>query len=362
MQSIGIDLGAAQSHVAIWGAEGSKIGAATVKTKELGTWLQNQAPSRVVMEACTQSRAVAQLAMAAQHTAIVMPAHLVRGYGIGQRGIKTDKKDAEVLAQAGFRNPDLPSVYMRPAVAEARRELVSARSLLIANRSRLALHLKAALRSRLIHLAGRATPKTFTTAIRKALLSDARGLSLAHQTLLQSYEEITDQLELIDDEIAKITQQDSVCQRLMTMPGVGPQIALALSCHLADPMRFATADDLGSYLALVPGEMTTGGKVKRTGILHAGSGHTKALLVQAAWCRWRTRPNDPDVLWARLLAAKRGRRIAIVALARKIAVTLWAMWKTQTDFCPTLTARELSQEQKNLLPPVTPVRRKAVAM
>jgi transposase len=292
----------------------------------------------------------------------VIPAHIVRSFGVGRRGIKTDKKDAEVLAQAGIRNQDLPSVYIRPAKEEARRELVSARALLIANRTRIALHLKSSLRGRLIHVAGRATPKTFTEVIRKAFISDELGVSLAQQTLLQSYDEITEQLELLDEEVAKITKNDEVCQRLMTMPGVGPQIALAVSSHLADPTRFATADDLGSYLALVPGEMTTGGKVKRTGIIHAGPGHIKALLVQAAWCRWRTRPNDPDVLWARSIAAKRGKRIAIVALARKIAVAMWAMWKTKTNFRPELAARELSKEQKDSLPSVIPGVRKAVAM
>jgi transposase len=189
-------------------------------------------------------------------------------------------------------------------------------------------------------------------------------LSLAQKTPLQSYDDVTEQLELLDEEIAQITKQDDACQRLMTMPGVGPQIALAISCHLADPARFANAENLGSYLALVPGEMTTGGKIKRTGVIAAGRSHIKALLVQAAWCRWRARPNDPDVLWARSIAAKRGKRIAIVALARKIAVMLWAMWKNKTNFQPALAAKALSKEQKDLLPPIisTPVRRKAVAM
>jgi transposase len=175
MQSIGIDLGAAQSDVAMIATQGSKIVRHKLKTKELGMWLRRQEPSRVVMESCTQSRAVAQLAMQANHEAIVIPAHIVRSFGVARRGIKTDKKDAEALAHAGLRNQDLPSVYIRPAKEEERKELVSARALLIENRTRIVLHLKSSLRGRLIHITGRATPSTFTQVIRKAFISDERG-------------------------------------------------------------------------------------------------------------------------------------------------------------------------------------------
>jgi transposase len=121
MQSIGIDLGAAQSDVAMIATQGSKIVRHKLKTKELGAWLRRQEPSRVVMESCTQSRAVAQLAMQAHHEAIVIPAHIVRNFGVAQRGIRTDKKDAEALAHAGLRNQDLSSVYIRPAKEEERK-------------------------------------------------------------------------------------------------------------------------------------------------------------------------------------------------------------------------------------------------
>ncbi|MDD9942458.1 MAG: transposase [Myxococcales bacterium] len=76
-----------------------------------------------------------------------------------------------------------------------------------------------------------------------------------------------------------------------------------------------------------PGEHTTGGKVVRTSTLKAGPRYLKAMLVQCAWSAWRTRPNDPMVLWARAIAERRGKRIAIVALARKLATVLWAVWR-----------------------------------
>jgi transposase len=240
------------------------------------------------------------------------------------------------LSLAGQRSQELPSVYLRPAEAEARRELISTRALLVENRTRLALNLKSALRGRLIHIKGRANPALFTAVIRKAFTDDVLGLSAGHAALLQSYDDTTAQIKSLDEEIQKIAKDDSTCQRLMTVPGVGPQVSLAFCSHITEPTRFENADELG--------------------IIHAGPGRIKALLIQAAWSMWRVRPNDPMVQWARALAERRGKRIAIVALARKIAVTLWAMWKHGADYCPDRAARALSTEQKSQLPAV-PMRR-----
>ncbi len=356
MQSIGIDLGATQSHVFICGDDGTGL-AQTVRTPELGRWLKKQPISRVVMESCTQSRAVALLAKQAQHDTVIVPAHFVRSLGVGRRGIKTDKKDAEVLALAGQRSPDLPSVYLRTETAEARRELVSARALLIAHRTAVVLHLKCVMRGRLMRLKGRFNPAHFAALMREALVQDPRGIATAQVAMLQTFEDLNAQIKFLDDEIKAIAKQDASCQRAMTVPGVGPMIAVAFVAHLDDPHRFASAEAVASYLALVPGEMTTGGKIKRTGTIHSGPTHLKALLVQAAWSMWRSRPEHAAVLWARGIAARRGKRIAIVALARKIATMLWAMLKHETNYEAVRGARELTAAQRDALPATELARR-----
>lgn len=356
MQSIGIDLGATQSHVFICSDDGSGL-AQTVRTPELGRWLKKQPISRVVMESCTQSRAVALLAKQAQHDTVIVPAHFVRSLGVGRRGIKTDKKDAEVLALAGHRSPDLPSVHLRTETAEARRELVSARALLIAHRTAVVLHLKSVMRGRLTQLKGRLNPAQFVAQMREALMQDPRGIAAAQVAMLQSFEALNAQIKLLDEEVKTIANQDASCQRAMTVPGVGPLIAVAFVAHLDDPHRFASADAVASYLALVPGEMTTGGKIKRTGTIHCGPTHLKTLLVQAAWSMWRSRPEHAAVLWARTIAARRGKRIAIVALARKIGTIMWAMLKHECDYKATRGARELTAAERDALPVVAASRR-----
>ena len=334
MDHVGIDLGARHSHLVVLSDTGQMLLRERVATGDLPRWLARRAASRIVMEACTQSPAVAAAAISAGHDALVVPGQLVRALGVGARGIKTDQRDAEVLARASVRNEQLPSVHLRSERSRSRREVISARATLLQARKSLALSVKSWLRGRLMVLRGRASSKHFAEAVRAAALSQPEGLPAPLELLLQSFEQLCDQIEKLDEQAQQLADSDPVCQRLMTMPGVGPQVSLAFTTHLDDPQRFAASDQLASYLALVPGESTTGGKLKRTGTIHAGPLYLKALLVQSAWVMWRYRPNDPLVLWARAIADKRGKRIAIVALARKIATILWAMWKHQRSYEP----------------------------
>lgn len=338
MEHVGIDLGATHSHLVIVSSEGGAPRRLRLATSQLPDWLQSHSPSRVVMEACTQSPAVARASVAAKHETWVIPGNVVRALGVGARGIKTDDRDAEVLAQASLRNVELPGVHLRSERSESRRELLNARSLLLEMRKSASLSIKSWLRGRLIHLKGRASSKHFCEAVRAAALAGPDGLPMSIEKLLETFEHLTDQIEKLEETIVELAEQDRVCTKLMTMPGVGPQISLALTAHLDDPKRFATSEQVASYLALVPGEATTGGKIVRTGTIKAGPGYLKALLVQGAWALWRSRPNEPIVLWARAIADKRGKRIAIVALARKMATVLWSMWKHDTCYDPTRAA------------------------
>jgi transposase len=173
------------------------------------------------------------------------------------------------------------------------------------------------------------------------------------EALLATFEHLCDQIESLDEQTKQLAADDPTCKRLMTIPGVGPQVVLAFTTQLDEVERFASADELASYLALVPGEATTGGKVVRTSTIKAGPGHLKALLVQAAWSMYRTRPNDPAVLWMQSITDKRGKRIAVVALARKLATIMWSMWKHGTSYDParasTVRVRAQTPEQNAAL-------------
>lgn len=333
MEHVGIDLGSRRSHVVTLDEKG-RVHRETVPTSELGAWLGRRTASRVVMEACTQSPAVARMSRAVGHDTTIVPGTVVRALGVGARGIKTDFRDAEILARASARNEALPSVHSRSETSCARREWLAARSQLVEQRTRITLSIKSWFRGHLVVLGNIGSSKSFATRVRAAATQHALELPHPIEMLLVTHGLLTTQISAADEQVASMATTDPTCQRLMSMPGIGPVIAMSFATQVDTIERFATAEQLTSYLALVPGEATTGGKIVRTATIKAGPRYLKAMMVQGAWTAWRTRPNDPMVLWARQIAEKRGARIAIVALARKMASVLYAMWKHTTTYDP----------------------------
>ena len=96
---------------------------------------------------------------------------------------------------------------------------------------------------------------------------------------------------------------------------------------------------MASYLGLVPGENTTGFRTKRTRLTRAGAPQVRWALGQAAWSLYIRRKTDPMVLWAKQIAARRGSQVAIMALARKLAHVLYALWKHEVSYDPSRAAR-----------------------
>ncbi len=334
MEHVGLDLGALHTHVVVMDAQAELKKRTKVRTEQLAEWLRKQPTCRVVMEACTQSPAIARAALASHHETVIVPGQVVRALGVGARGIKTDDRDAEVLARASVRNEHLPSVHLRSEESTAMRELIAARALLLKSRTTITLSVKSWMRGQLIGIKGRATSNAFSDAVRSTLLKRGEGMPSTIAMLLETYDHLCGQIDKLDEQVKEMAAHDATCQLLMTVPGVGPCVSLAFRSHLDDPTRFESSSKLASYLALVPGENTTGGKIHRTGMIKAGPTYLKALLVQSAWAAWRSRPNEPMVLWARAIAGKRGRRIAIIALARKLGVVMWSMWKNRTKYDP----------------------------
>lgn len=334
MEHVGIDLGLRKSHVVRLSDSGELLERAELPTQEVESWLRKLPRSRVVMEACTQSPAVARLVRRHGHDAVVIPGTAVRALGVGARGIKTDHRDAEVLARASVRNESLPSVHLRSEQATAQREHIATRCRLVKMRTQTACSIKSALRGRLLSVRGRASSKGFADAVRAQLLESEEGIASHIEALLRTFDFLTEQIKALDEQIHAMAEQSEPCKKLMTVPGVGPLVSLSFATTIDDVSRFKTADEVGSFLALAPGESTTGGKIRRTGTLRAGPVWLKALLVQSAWSMWRTAPQSPMVLWARAIADKRGKRIAIVALARKLATVMWSMWKHDQVYRP----------------------------
>ena len=127
---------------------------------------------------------------------------------------------------------------------------------------------------------------------------------------------------------------DPVTKNLMTAPGVGPITALTFRATLDDVGRFPHAGAATAYLGLVPREASSGERQRKGGITKAGPRAPRAALVQASWVIWRLRrgPAAPLHAWVHRLALRRGKKVAVVALARRLARILFAMWRDGRPF------------------------------
>ncbi len=147
---------------------------------------------------------------------------------------------------------------------------------------------------------------------------------------LQLLETISQQIEQVDEKLDALGAQDERVQLLQSMPGVGPRLAETVVVHLDDPHRFKSAAHVASYAGLVPKQMETG-TMKRSGrITRRGPALLRSMLVEVAWMVYIR--ND----WAKHYVQRISRgmasrkNIAIVALARKLLVTPWAMLRDNT--------------------------------
>jgi transposase len=125
-----------------------------------------------------------------------------------------------------------------------------------------------------------------------------------------------------------------VLTRLRTVPGVGVVTATSFVSTLDEAARFAGPEQARAYLGLVPSERSSGERQRRGHISKAGPGRARHMLVEAAWTILRRRGSANAALhvWAAGIAARRGSRVAVVALARKLAGILFAMWRDGTTF------------------------------
>jgi transposase len=141
------------------------------------------------------------------------------------------------------------------------------------------------------------------------------------------------QIAVFDRSIGRLAKTDDTARRLMTVPGVGPVVALAYMSAIDEPGRFEHARDVGAYLGLTP-QRYQSGEVDRTGrISKCGDGFVRTCLFEAASVLLtRTKRWSPLKAWGVRLMKRLGPKKAKVAVARKLAVILHCIWTDGTDF------------------------------
>jgi transposase len=250
----------------------------------------------------------------------------VKSLGVGSRGVKTDQRDARVLSEVSTRI-ELPSVHLPSQTARKRKALCTSRDALVSTRTKLINHCRGWLRTQASSIRSGAS-NTFVARMAQLNLE----LPSHIHSVLQVIQELDAQIGTLDEELKQLVKEDPLCMRLMTVPGVGPVTAVRFVAAIDDVSRFDNAHSLQSYLGLVPGEHSSGDVKQRTGLTKAGSATVRWVLMQAAWSARRYRTQDPMVAWARRIEQRRGKHVATVALARKLAGILYAIWRDGTRY------------------------------
>jgi transposase len=330
MEHIAIDLGARESQVCVRSGAGEILEERRIATRpdKVRGYLEQRPKSRVIVETGAEAFWVAEIARECGHEARVVPSMLAPSLGVGRQGQKSDLRDARVLSETSCR-VEMPTVHIPAAETRRLQSRLGMREALVQNRTKLVNVTRAYLRT-----TGERAPirrgGALVAHLRRKLPHAAEHL----EPLLAAIEALNRSIDQFDEELEQLAADNELAQRLQTVPGVGVVTSLRYMATLDVADRFRNGAAVGSYLGLVPSEHSSGQKQRRGGITKAGSPAMRALLVQAAWAAIRSRRhhNDPMVRWALGVAQRRGNKIAVVALARKLAGILFAIWRDGTRY------------------------------
>jgi transposase len=186
------------------------------------------------------------------------------------------------------------------------------------------------------------------TKFRRGLLTtleqeQAKLTELSRAVFQQLYAEwlaLEQRLAYYSEQLEADCQAHPVCQRLLSIPAVGPFTETALIAAVSDATHFKNGRQFAAWLGLVPRQHSTGGQPRLLGISQRGDRYLRQLLVHGARAtmRWVGRKNDRRSQWLRALMQRRGANRAVVTLANKDARIAWVLLTTDQVYTPERTA------------------------
>jgi transposase len=249
---------------------------------------------------------------------------------------KTDRNDARGMAQmmrAGLYRP----VHVKTLRSQKLRMLLTHRKLLQSKAIAIENDLRGTLRNFGLKV-GIVGKLKFEARIRE-LVKDLPDIAILVEPLLVVRRVLREQLAVLHRRLLAIVRDDAVCRRLMTVPGIGPVVALTFRATIDVPARFRNSKAVGAVLGLTPCKHQSGESERTGAISKCGDEMMRVMLYEAAQIllmrstRWSWLK-----AWAMQIARRRGLKKAIVALARRLAVIMHRIWVDGTEFCWTRVA------------------------
>lgn len=333
-----IDLHSKESVVRIVTAGGAAVLHRRVATTRaaLSGVFNGRPQLRILLESGTEREWVAQQLEALGHEVIVADPNYAPMYGQRSRHIKTDTRDVAALAEAN-RLGIYRVVHRVSAAQRTVRRQLQVRDQLVRMRTQIINLMRGQLRSEGLRVrSGRAE----SVVLRYQTMEVAAPLRAVLEPLVPILTALAPVIAAADAAAQQSAEADPIARRLMTAPGVGPITALSFQSALDTVTRFRGPGAVSAYLGVVPQDASSGERQRRGPITKVGPRHLRAVLVQASWVLWRSARGSATLhAWVHRLADRRGRRIAIVALARRLARILFAMWRDGRDFQPARVGR-----------------------
>lgn len=322
--TIGLDLAKSVFQVHAVNEEGRVAVRRTLRRSQVLEFFRHIEPCLVGIEACGSAHYWANAISELGHTVRLMPPAYVKPY---VKRNKTDAADAEAICEAVTR-PTMRFVPVKSPEEQAAGMILKTRELLVRQRSQTAN----AMRAHMAELGIIAA--TGMTSIAKLIAvlrndQDRRLPTSARAALLEMAEQIeslTDRIETLDTKIVAAVKADDAARRLTTIPGVGPIIAATVRAAVQDPAAFRTGRDLAAWIGITPRANSSGGKERLGKISKRGNKQLRTLLIVGATSILKqARRGSKLPGWVISLLARRPYKVAAVALANKMARTIWAL-------------------------------------
>ena len=320
---IGIDLAKRVFQVHAAAKDGRPVLRKKVSRAQLLGLLAKQPRAIVAMEACATAHEWGRAISGLGHDVRLIPPIYVKPF---VRRQKNDAADAEAIAEAASR-PTMRFVAVKTEEQQARSMIFRTRDLLVRQRTQLVNALRGHLAEHgIVAAQGLAKVKVLATAMR-----DTGSLHPLVRELGQRY---LDHIARLDVEIAELdkrlrrpSKDDETAKRLQSMPGMGPITAAAIEAFAPPMETFKRGRDFAAWLGLVPRQHTTGGKPRLGRTSKMGQRDIRRLLIIGAMAvvRWAVRKGAAKGSWLARMLAHKPRLVVAIALANKMARSVWAM-------------------------------------
>lgn len=279
-------------------------------------------PCMVIMEACGSSHYWGREISKLGHQVVLIPAHRVQPYRQGQ---KNDVTDALAILEASYR-AELKPVPVKSERQQRLQSIYVVRRRLLTQRTALSNQIRG-----LLAEFGYVLPKGLGV-VRRELPSLIEGLDEELAWLMrQQYEELCDldaRIKAVTRRLERMVEQDERSRRLLRLPGIGPITAAVLTAHCC-PQAYRNGRSYSAVLGLVPRQHSSGNQVRLSSITRTGNQEIRTLLIHGgrSVVRYIGRHDDDITEFARRIRDRRGKNIAAVAVASKLARQAWAELK-----------------------------------